>query len=127
MTSEQAKELIQKHGSVRKASEASGVGRKTLTRLSKAESSGRRVGKSLLEFRSQYDKDFIVPHKVTQALKALGNKWEYEVEFARLAGVGLADLGNYRSKFAEHVVSLRDSRRVWAGTTALAKTLKEMI
>ena len=86
------------------------------------------AGRSLDEFKRQYNKDYIVPTKIREALKALGAGWKYEPEFAKDAGVSLADLGNYRSQFADHVVPLkRDSRRVWAGTVAFADKLKGML
>ena len=87
-----------------------------------------RVGRSLAEFRSVYDKATIVPTKVKAALKALGaGGWEYEVQFARTAGVSLADLANFRDQFAPHIVSLREGRRAWAGSAATASAMREMI
>jgi len=87
----------------------------------------KRAGRSLAEFRATYDKDTIVPGKIKAALKTLGGGWEYEAQFARLAQVSLADLGNYRDQFANHVITLRESRRAWAGTTALAQAMREML
>jgi lambda repressor-like predicted transcriptional regulator len=86
-----------------------------------------RKGRTLTEFKQAYDKDTIIPAKVKAALKMLGVGWEYEVAFARLAGVSLSDLGNYRDQFAGHVVTLRESRRAWSGSTATAKAMREMI
>jgi transposase-like protein len=87
----------------------------------------KKVGRSLNEFRLTYDKDTIVPARIRAALRELGQGWEYEAQFVRLAGVSAADLGNYRDQFADHVVSLRESRRAWAGTTATAKAMREML
>jgi transposase len=86
----------------------------------------KRAGRSLAEFRATYDKDTIVPGKIRAALKVL-DVWQYEAQFAKLAGVSLSDLGNYRDKFAGYVVALRESRRAWAKTTAIAKAMREMI
>jgi len=86
-----------------------------------------RKGRTLTEFKATYDKDTIIPAKVKAALKTLGAGWEYEVAFARLAGVSLSDLGNYRDQFAGHVVTLRESRRAWSGSTATAKAMREMV
>ena len=86
-----------------------------------------KPGRSLAEFRATYDKDVIIPTRVRAALKALGAGWEYEVQFAKLAGVSLSDLGNYRSQFADYVVTLRESRRAWAGTVATATAMKGML
>lgn len=90
-------------------------------------SDGKAAGRSLSEFRSTYDKATIIPAKVKEALKSLGTGWEYEVQFAKLAGVSLADLGAFRDQFAPHVVSLREGRRAWAGTAATAKQMREML
>jgi len=85
-------------------------------------------GKTLSDFRNTYDKATIVPAKVKAALKELGAAgWEYEVAFAKLAGVSLSDLGMFRDEFAGYVVNLRDSRRAWAGSEKTAKTMREMI
>ena len=86
------------------------------------------AGRSLANFRSTYDKDTIIPAKIQAALTDLGESWEYESEFVRRLGIGYADLGNYRDRFADHIVFIRrDSKRVWAGTVQLAVKLKEML
>jgi hypothetical protein len=84
-------------------------------------------GKSLADFRSTYDKSVIVPAKIKAGLKELGaNGWEYEVAFARIAGISMADLGNFRDGFAEYVVSIRE-RRAWAGSKNMADKMRAMI
>lgn len=87
------------------------------------------MGRSLDEFRANHDKSFIVPAKIKAALEKLGNGWQSELEFAKLAGLSMTDLGNYRSQFEAFVVPItRDgSRRVWAGTKAFANRMREMI
>lgn len=87
-----------------------------------------RIGKTLADFRAQHDKDYIVPQKVRDALKALGDGWENEVDFLRLAKVSTTDLAMYRDQFADHwVVVDRNGKRVWAGTKALADKMRSMI
>ncbi|OGT57540.1 MAG: hypothetical protein A3E01_08360 [Gammaproteobacteria bacterium RIFCSPHIGHO2_12_FULL_63_22] len=83
-------------------------------------------GRSLSEFRETHDKSFIVPKKIREALKALGNGWDYEQSFAKLAGIGLGDLSAFRSMFDEHVVVVEKSKRAWAGTKATAERMREM-
>jgi len=88
----------------------------------------KTAAKTLDEFRRTYDKDTIIPAKVREALERLADGWQYESEFVRAAGVSYADLGNYRDMFADHIVTIRrDNKRVWAGTTALAAQLREMV
>jgi transcriptional regulator with XRE-family HTH domain len=86
------------------------------------------VGKSLADFRNQYDKATIIPAKIKAALKQLGGGWEYEVDFGKIAGVTAQDLGRFRDQFAEHFVQIgRDGRRAWAGTTTTAKAMRDML
>lgn len=87
-----------------------------------------KKARSLSDFRATYDKSTIVPTRVKAALKEMGsNGWEYEVAFAKLAGVSLNDLGLFRDEFSGYIVTLRDSRRAWAGSEKMAKTMREMI
>jgi len=66
-------------------------------------------GRTLAEFRQQYDKSTIVPGRVKAVLKQLGTGgWEYEVQFAKIAQVSLADLSVFRDQFSAHVVQLRE-------------------
>lgn len=87
-------------------------------------------GKSLQEFRQQFDKGFIVPQKIRAGLKALAGGWEYEVNFAKLAGVNLSDLAAFRDQFSDYWVALAGEsrgRRAWAATPSLAKAMREML
>ena len=135
MTREQVEEAVKRYGSQRKAAVALRVSRKTMRAAMRgggkatAAPAPTKAGKSLADFRQQYDKATIIPGKVRAAIKALGaSGWEYEVEFAKLAGVGLADLGRFRDAFAGHVVQIgRDSRRAWAGSLATATAMREML
>jgi hypothetical protein len=131
MTHDEAKALVAKHGSETKAARAAGVARKTLHKaLAKGDGTpAPKVGRKLADFRATFDKAFIVPQKIKAALAALGKAaWEYEVDFAKLAGVSLADLGRFRDQFADYVVTVnRESRRAWAGSTATARAMREML
>jgi hypothetical protein len=85
-------------------------------------------GKTLTDFRLAYDKATIIPAKIKAALKALGaNGWDYEVQFARMAGVSNIDLSAFRDQFAGYIVGLKDNRRAWAGSVKTATLMKEMI
>jgi hypothetical protein len=87
------------------------------------------AGKSLQDFRAEHDKSYIVPKKIRDALAKLGEGWQYEVEFLRLAGLSTGDLATYREEFAEFTVTVggRSPRRIWVGTKALAQQMREMI
>jgi hypothetical protein len=134
MTRQEALDAVSKHGSQRAAARAMGwpftTLNDTLRRGTEKPSVTREPtkGRSLAEFRNAYDKSTIIPGKVKAALKALGSGWEYEVDFAKMAGVSLGDLGKFRDQFAEYVVQIgRDSRRAWAGTKATADAMRDML
>lgn len=137
------KEALAKYGSTGKAAKALGMGKTTFREAIKRGAFGKAVvakketadnaprpkARTLADFRGQYDKSYIVPAKIRDGIKTLGaNGWEYEVEFARIAGVSLNDLGRVRDQFADHVVALsRDSRRAWAGSKKMADAMREML
>ena len=85
--------------------------------------------KTLADFRQAYDKDTIVPAKIRGGIAALGpDGWEYEVEFAKMCGISLYDIGRYRDMFTDHVVQIsKSSKRAWAATKALAAKMREML
>jgi len=127
---QQARDAVAKHGTLAAAARALKLPKSTLQhRLSTTDvAPTRTAGRSLDEFRSQYDKETIVPAKVRAALRELGSGWAYEIEFVKLAGVALADLANFRDMFADHVVAVqRSGKRAWAGTKATADKMREML
>jgi len=85
------------------------------------------TARSLKDFRELYDKNLIIPRKIRDAIKRLGqNGWAYEIEFVKDAEISQADMGNFREKFSDYVVVLK-SKRVWAGSPRLAQTLRSML
>jgi hypothetical protein len=135
MTKQEAEAAVRKYGSMRAAAKGLRVARKTIRKAisgaitaTPLKAAASTSGKSLADFKQTYDKSFIIPQKVRAALKALGAGWEYEVAFAKLAGVSLVDLGIVRDEFAGHVVTIgRDSKRAWAGTKATAEAMRKML
>jgi hypothetical protein len=88
-------------------------------------------GKSLEEFRSAHDKNYIVPKKIKEALAKLGDSWEYEVDFLKLASLSTTDLAQYKDQFEAYIVPVKVSggshkKNVWAGTPAFAAKLREL-
>ena len=88
-------------------------------------------GKSLDDFRSTHDKNYIVPKKIKDALEKLGDSWEYEIDFVKLAGISTTDLFRFREQFEEHIVEVKSNsgshkKNVWAGTVKFATKLREM-
>ena len=142
----EAAAAVKKHGSIRKAALALGIPFTTFSarlqgvapRPPRSKMSGTLLpippgmkgqeGRSLAEFRAEHDKDFIVPKRIKEGLKALGGGWEYEVQFAKTAAISLSDLNAYRSLFEQHVVVVnRAGKRAWAGTKEVAAKMRAMV
>lgn len=90
-------------------------------------------GKDLAAFKSAHDKRTIVPDKFRAALTELGDSWEYEGDFIRRCKLSTGDFANYREQFRDFCVETprragqSHAKRVWAGTVAFAKKLREQI
>jgi hypothetical protein len=141
----QAQEAVKQYGSVIKAAKALGIARSTLQHRVNAAINlnpltpsapatfrpltvQQKVGKSLSDFRAAHDKDYIIPKKIKAALQQLGNGWEYEVDFLRIAQVSTTDLALYRDRFVDNwLVVDRSGKRVWAGTKSLADEMRSMV
>ena len=146
MNQVEARAAKTKYGSIRAAAKELGMARTTLNDIYNGVTKQARTDKpkgmttptasnigksikvrSLAEFKQTYDKDTIVPGKIRAGLKTLGaTGWEYEQAFAKIAGLSMTDLGNYRDGFAELVVTIRE-RRAWAGSKAMADKMWAML
>lgn len=124
-----AREAVEKHGGVNAAAKALGLPRTTLqNRIKDSPRADRKAGKTLEDFRSRHDKDYIVPKKIKAALEQLGDSWEYESDFIRLAGLSQTDFASYRDQFDAHAVVVdRSGKRVWTGTKSMAEKLRGMV
>ena len=122
-------EAVKKYGTITAAAKALGIAQSTLSdRLKRAsQPKGDATGRSLSEFRATHDKSFIVPKKIRDGLAKLGEGWEYEMNFAKIAGISLSDLAAFRSLFEEHMVVVDRTRRAWAGTKATAAKMRAMV
>lgn len=122
-------EAVKKYGTITAAAKALGIAQSTLSdRLKRAsQPKGDATGRSLSEFRATHDKSYIVPKKIRDGLAKLGEGWEYEMNFAKLAGISLSDLAAFRSLFEEHLVVVDRTRRAWAGTKATAAKMRAMV
>lgn len=94
-------------------------------------SSKEKAGKKgLQDFRALHDKNFLVPQRIKAGLDALGDGWEYEVDFVRSCGLSTTDFARFREQFEEfsvNVGSARSPKRVWAGTKAMAAKMRDML
>ena len=134
ITIEEAHKAFDKYGSARAAARALGVHHSTITKRLRKDAMGKKqkalqsTGKSKADFRDLYDKDYIVPKKISDGLKELGKSWEYEMEFIKQIGVSVSDISKYREMFSDHVIVIkRDNKKVWVGDKSLASELREMI
>lgn len=88
-------------------------------------------GRDLTEFRGSYDKDFIVPRKIEAALAKIGHeRWDYNQDFQKLAGVTTNDLALFREQFTDFLVEVGGNghkKIIWCGSKALATKLRAMV
>lgn len=135
MSRQEVLAAVTKHGAERRAAKALGISRNKLRAiLGKPErapvtvTEATRKVRTLTDFRKEFDKSFIVPTRIKNGLRTLGTGWDYEVSFAKLAGVSLTDLAAFRDQFADHIVHLeRSGRRAWAGSKATADAMRRML
>ena len=140
MTKEQALALVAKYGSQKAAALAVGVTRHVIYHAIKR-SENRKRGessqsslpekelsvRSLQEFRNTFDLETIVPKKINVALKQLGSGWLYEMEFCKSADITSTQISNFRDRYSEHIVCIRDRRRIWVGKKNIAEEMRRMI
>lgn len=135
--------LVKKHGGITQAAKAAGVTYKYMWRrytnkmsdgggtpkkaIIGVDGAAAKGGRPIHEFKVTYDKSYIIPRAIKAGLKLLGTGWEYEVAFAKMINVSLHDLGAYKDEFAQHIVSLREGRRAWAGRTSVADEMRKML
>jgi hypothetical protein len=81
------------------------------------------------EFRQAYDKSLIVPQAIETGLKTLGEAWEPEIDFIKRCRVSPQPFAQYRDRYADFIVEVRDSgkasKRVWCGTKAYAQKCRD--
>jgi len=149
-----ALKAYQVHGSVMKAARALGVSKSTLQRWytrdrnagaapaatlppprttaprpGPAPSAPTPVGRSVAEFQRLHNPDIVIPEKIRAALAGVGaDKWVYETELARLAGMASERVRAYRHLFPDHVVAVKlNGPFVWAGSPEAAQQLRSAL
>ena len=121
---------VKNNGNVTEAAKEAGMPRTTFRKIMKggaAKATPSPIGKTLAQFRETFDKNVIVPKRIKAGLEKLGDSWEYEVAFAKSAGVSLTDLANFREMFPDNWHALkRDGRRVWSSKSTI-KAIRSML
>lgn len=88
-------------------------------------------GRTLNDFRAQFDRNVAVPAKIDAALKAIGDEYRYALEFAREAGVSTNDLAAFRERYVDYIVVIKNKdskpKDVWFGSKAMAAKAREMV
>ena len=90
----------------------------------------KTTGRDINAFRESHDKNYIVPKKIEEALKALGpDKWEYQPDFIKLCEVSVTDMAMFREQFADFTVTVggKTKKTVWCGSKGLAIKLRQMV
>jgi hypothetical protein len=131
MTLEDIEAAIRKHGTKTLAAKSFGMNRMQLTRkiasLQKQKApKSQSVGFTRDDFRSKYDKSFIVPRRIKEALQKLGpTRYLPEADFTRLAGISQTDMAAYRALFEDdYVVVVERTKRLWCGSKTLASEFR---
>jgi len=72
---------------------------------------------TLADFRSEHDKDVVIPNKIRDALKKIEGTWLYEMQFIRLASISVGEMGTYRNEFDDYFVTIsgKNPKRAWFG------------
>ena len=89
--------------------------------------------KSLAQFQQTYDKNVIVPRKIEDALKRLGDGWETEMEFMKGAGLTNVELANFRDNYTDYIVVVAsvtghpNRKRIWFGSKKAAAEARKMV
>lgn len=92
--------------------------------------------KTVDSFRALHDRNVAIPNKIRAGIDQMrkdggGEHWEYAIDFARIAGVSLADLNKFADQFTDFTVeakaeagSKRHARQVWFATKKAADDAK---
>ena len=89
--------------------------------------------KTLAQFQQTYDRNVIVPRKIDDALKRLGDGWETEMEFMKAAGVSNVELAAFRDNYADYIVVVASAtgspnrKRIWFGSKTAASVARKMV
>jgi len=134
ITHEQAKAALQKYHNKCAAARALGIHHDTMAKLlggaytpapASATANARRT---LQSFREQFDKDTIVPRRITDFLKKMaddGDLWIPEAELRERTHISAATLNTYRDMFAGHIVQV-DRKNIWAVNKGVANQIRRM-
>jgi hypothetical protein len=90
----------------------------------------KTAGRDINAFRESHDKNYIVPKKIEEALKALGpDKWEYSADFIKLCDISVTDMAMFRESFSDFwlEVGSKTKKIVWCGSKGLATKLRQMV
>jgi hypothetical protein len=85
-----------------------------------------KPGPTLADFRAAHDLDVIIPSRIRKALADMRaehrERWYYEADFLKLAGVANQHISGYRDQFAAHIVETRgrNPKKCWFGNTDAA-------
>lgn len=89
-----------------------------------------KIGNDTGAFRAAHDKSFIIPNRIREGLKKLGNKtWLYEADFIKLCGgISTTDFSRFREGFTEYFFEARtiggSPKKVWCGSKEYAAELQ---
>lgn len=91
--------------------------------MAEAKAKDKKIGLTLAELNARYNPNVIIPAKIREALKSLGDNALPSEEFRKLANISTTQLSQFADQFSEHHIPVRDAGRtrlLWAGTAAFA-------
>lgn len=143
LSQQDAKDAIEKYGSVNKAAKELGIPRttfrrrldgtppaQTTTKVPKTSDKKPIRKMSLEDIRSKHDLDYIIPQAIEKAIEKLGEEYSlYELDFCKLAGISTSNIAKYRDQYEEYWCTPRDSKttRIWCGSVEMANSVRRRI
>lgn len=92
------------------------------------------TGKTLADLRAVHDKSVVIPNRIRAAITKMAldgpENWLYEVDFMKLANVGVIDMRDFREAFKDFWAEMpatngkSTARRVWFATKKAADAWK---
>lgn len=80
------------------------------------------------QVNARYNPSVLIPNKIRDGLKALGEAACTPNDFARLCGISAQQLASYEAEFSSYTATVPDNGRrktLWCGTTAFAAAIRD--
>lgn len=85
---------------------------------------------SLADIDRRFNPNVVIPAKIEEALKNLGEAGMLAVDFSKFAGVNVLQLSLFADQFEDYLVIIRDNgkpKTIWCGTKGFAAKARERL